>query len=98
MSVSTIPRVAESRFRTVNIPSGGTFDLTLSQTDQRFLVTMMASSETSYRSLILFRRGPYAAKAQIAAGSYQSYYTETFSNNVWHIQATYAITMTILEL
>ena len=98
MSVSNIPRAAEGRFKYVNIPSGGTFDLTLSQTDQRFLITMMTSSNTSYRSLILFRRGSYSALAELAAGSYQGYYTETLSNNVWHIQATYAITMTILEL
>lgn len=98
MSVSTIPRAAEGRFQTVNIPARGSFSLTLSTTEQRFLVTMMTSSETSYRSFILFRRGPYAAMAQIAAGSYQSYYTETFANNVWNVSVTYATTLTILEL
>lgn len=98
MAQSTIPRAAEGRFRAVSIPARGSFSLTLSNTEQRFLVTMMTSSETSYRSFILFRRGPYAVIAPIVAGSYQSYYTETLENNVWNISVTYATTVTILEL
>lgn len=98
MAQSTIPRAAEGRFRAVNVPARGSFSLTLSTTEQRFLVTMMTSSETSYRSFILFRRGPYAVMAQIAAGSYQGYYTETFADNVWNLSVTYATTVTILEL
>lgn len=84
--------------RHVGVNSNTSFTLTL-EDDHAYLVTMMTTSTTSLRCVIISRRTTYVQELELAAGSWQSYYTESISGNTWTFTAgAYYVNLCILAI
>lgn len=65
-----------------SVASNATYELSI-EDNHSYLITHMTSSDESTRVILISRRATYVRKFELAAGSWQSYYTETVANNKW---------------
>ena len=77
--------------------AGGTFDLPI-ENDKHYLITMMTSSNSSARAILISRRSNEVELLELGAGSWQTYFTETLSNNTWHLSCNYYTAIKIVVL
>ena len=97
MATSIIPLSVDSKIRKIYVYAGGSLELNI-EAEKTYLIHMMTSSETSGRVLVIARRGNYISKLVLSSGSYQTYFTETLSNNVWHITCQYYTMVDVIEM
>ena len=95
MATSTIKEA--TNVRATYCTAGGSFDLPI-ENDRHYLITMMTSSNASARVILISRRSNEVELLQLGAGSWQSYYTESISNNTWHLSCNYYTVIKILSL
>lgn len=86
-----------SKFITTECRGNSSFDLPI-ENDKHYLITMMTSSATSARAILISRRDTFVELVELGAGSWQSYFTETLSNNTWHITCSYYTIIKIVVL
>ena len=87
----------KSKFITTECRGNSSFDLPI-ENDKHYLITMMTSSATSARAILISRRDTFVELVELGAGSWQSYFTETLSNNTWHITCSYYTIIKIVVL
>lgn len=88
-----------SGFECINtgVNANSSYSLDLNDGDA-FLIHQMTSSDVSARCIIVSRRDTYYEKLTLAAGSYQTYYSETLGNGKWTISPSYYTVLRILKL
>ena len=83
-------------FRKIYVQGNGSADVQIGN-EKAYLITMVTSDNESGRAIVIMRRGSNISLLEVAKGSYQSYFTETLSNNVWHIECRYYTMVSIIE-
>lgn len=97
MAISNIPNMADGKyFRKIYVQGNGSADVQIGN-EKAYLITMVTSDNESGRAIVIMRRGSNISLLEVAKGSYQSYFTETLSNNVWHIECRYYTMVSIIE-
>lgn len=97
MATSTIPITTDNKhFKKIFVQGNGSADLQIGN-DKAYLITMMTSENTSGRVIVITRRDSYVSLLEVAKGNYQSYFTETLSNNVWHVECRYYTIVSVIE-
>ena len=62
-----------------------------------YLISMMTSSVESARIIAITRRSSYIKLLELAKGTYQTYFTESISNNKWTVNCTYYTVIRCIE-